>query len=189
MYTNYGMHTQLASNPGFCVLFVIVLSCYQTILVLQCKKFHWYGALSCSYYKYAITLDVLTSIKTVLLLKALIDQASTKLMRSLVNSGNDESKTHTLHRVSKQAWLSENESQAALSLTQRIQNFLDLLAFSFKDAEEYQIANYGFAGQYDVHYDQIMMDPNAPVKRDYYNTYLGDRLTTVSKDILSNPYF
>ena len=129
---------------------------------------------------------MLTSIKTVLLFKAFIDQASTKLMRSLVNSGHDESKVHTLHRVSKQAWLSENERKAALSLTQRIQSFLDLLAFSFKDAEEYQIANYGFAGQYDIHYDQMMMGLDAPIKRDSYNFYLGDRIATVSVDMLSS---
>ena len=45
-------------------------------------------------------------------------------------------------------------------------------AESTEDAELYQVANYGLAGQYDVHYDQIMMtnDPASRMqKREVFN--------------------
>ena len=66
-------------------------------------------------------------------------------------------------------------------------------AESTEDAELYQVANYGLAGQYDVHYDQIMMtnDPASRMqKREVFNAKMGDRMTTVINSAFSlNPYF
>ena len=87
------------------------------------------------------------------------------------------------YRVSEQTWITEDMSpNGAAKLTRRIEGFLDLEAESTEDAELYQIANYGLAGQYDVHYDQIMMtnDPAARLqKRELFNHKMGDRMATV----------
>merc|ERR1712156_1093538 len=87
------------------------------------------------------------------------------------------------YRVSEQTWITEEMSpNGAAKLTKRIEGFLDLEAESTEDAELYQVANYGLAGQYDVHYDQIMMtnDPASRMqKREVFNAKMGDRMTTL----------
>lgn len=89
------------------------------------------------------------------------------------------------YRVSEQTWLNEEMSpNGAARITQRIESFVGLKAYSSRDAELYQVANYGIAGQYDVHYDQVMMYNDAASniqKREIFNRYAGDRLATVSK--------
>ena len=89
------------------------------------------------------------------------------------------------YRVSEQTWITEEMSpNGAAKLTRRIEGFLDLEAESTEDAELYQVANYGLAGQYDVHYDQIMMtnDPASRMqKREVFNHRMGDRMATVIK--------
>ena len=68
--------------------------------------------------------------------------------------------------------------------TTKIEDHLDLMATSTRDAELYQVANYGIAGQYDVHYDQAMMGNSASSrmkKFEAFNIYAGDRVATVSK--------
>ena len=62
------------------------------------------------------------------------------------------------YRVSEQTWVHESMSpNGAQKITDRIESFLDLSAHSTRDAELYQVANYGLAGQYDVHYDQVKL--------------------------------
>jgi hypothetical protein len=85
--------------------------------------------------------------------------------------------------VSEQTWINEEMSpDGAARITERIDQYLDLLALSTRDAELYQIANYGIAGQYDVHYDQVMMFNDAAAalqKREVFNRGAGDRMVTV----------
>merc|ERR1739838_850816 len=67
-------------------------------------------------------------------------------------------------------------------VTARIEDYLDLMATSTRDSELYQVANYGIAGQYDVHIDQVMMSNDASSrlqKREVFNIYAGDRLATI----------
>ena len=111
----------------------------------------------------------------------MIDVASPKLKRSqMVGSKTNGSMSD--YRVSEQTWINEEMSpQGAGKLSQRIDDFLDLKATSTIDAELYQVANYGIAGQYDVHYDQVLMgQQNVMQKREVFNIYAGDRLATVS---------
>jgi hypothetical protein len=42
-----------------------------------------------------------------------------------------------------------------------------------------QVANYGLAGQYSCHYDQIMMDKKHIQNREVFNVYAGDRIATL----------
>ena len=114
-------------------------------------------------------------------MKELITKASTKLRRS---------RTGTLYgdfsnnRISEQSWVHEGESQAAKSITHRIDNFLDLSARTSVDGESFQVANYGLSGQNMSHYDQFLMDPQiegySMAKRTVFNVEKGDRLATVS---------
>ena len=58
---------------------------------------------------------------------------------------------------------------------------MNLNATSSQDAELYQVANYGLAGQYTSHYDQVLMgtSPAAIQRREIFNLYAGDRLATI----------
>ena len=88
-----------------------------------------------------------------------------------------------IFRVSEQTWLTEEMSpDGAGKLTDRIESFLGVKAHSTKDAELYQVANYGLAGQYDVHWDQIMMHNDGTSKvqrREVFNNRMGDRFATL----------
>lgn len=67
------------------------------------------------------------------------------------------------------------------SLHCRIDHFLNLNATSSQDAELYQVANYGLAGQYTSHYDQVLMGttPHSLQRREIFNMYAGDRMATI----------
>ena len=79
------------------------------------------------------------------------------LKRSSVVGGGFNSSMSD-YRVSEQTWIHESMSpNGAQKITDRIESFLDLSAHSTRDAELYQVANYGLAGQYDVHYDQVKL--------------------------------
>ena len=111
-----------------------------------------------------------------------MEAASPKLRRSEI-VGLNYNGTHDDYRVSEQTWLWEDRTSTA-ALTNRIKEYLNLNALSTRDAELYQVANYGLAGQYDVHYDQVMMfnDPASNLqKREVFNRASGDRITTVIK--------
>ena len=42
----------------------------------------------------------------------------------------------------------------------------------------FQVANYGIAGQYQVHYDQVMMNKGHIQNREIFNIFAGDRMLT-----------
>ena len=93
--------------------------------------------------------------------------------------GNRMNGTNDDRRVSEQTWLTEKDAEATARLTKRIDTFLDLEAESTTHSELYQVANYGIAGQYEVHYDQVMMDKNHMQNREVFNIYAGDRIATL----------
>ena len=73
----------------------------------------------------------------------------------------------------------ESECEGAWSLSQRIEHFLDVPAFS-PGSPEYQVINYGPAGQYSSHYDQIItehLNKSFENQRDMY----GVKAVSVSK--------
>merc|ERR1740137_359492 len=109
----------------------------------------------------------------------IITRGSPDLRRSEM-VGKQGNGTMDDRRVSEQAWLNETDTPALATLTNRIDHFLNLNSTSSQDAELYQVANYGLAGQYISHYDQVLMDVNkySLQARDVFNIYAGDRLTT-----------
>lgn len=116
-------------------------------------------------------------------IKEYIKVAAPKLKRSvMVGSGINGSLSD--YRVSEQTWINEEMApEGPGRVTIRIEDYLDLKAQSSVDSELYQVANYGIAGQYDVHVDQVMMGNDAGAnmqKREVFNHYAGDRLATVS---------
>ena len=121
-------------------------------------------------------------------MKNMLETASPKLRRSLTGAGSGNGTKASETRVSNTAWLTETISSGAHKLTQRIDGFLDLEATSMLHAENYQIVNYGIGGQYDTHFDQVMMGKSkeADIQRRYvFNREMGDRMTTVSTWVAS----
>ncbi len=86
--------------------------------------------------------------------------------------------------MSEQTWITEEQTPAAMRLTKRIDSFLDLDAMSTNASELYQVANYGLAGQYFVHYDQTMMDKRSLQAREVRTQVCPDITTVVDHENL-----
>ena len=54
------------------------------------------------------------------------------------------------YRISKSAWLKEEEDPVVATLGLRVQ---DMTGLTVKTAEELQVVNYGIGGHYDPHFD------------------------------------
>ncbi|XP_067231440.1 prolyl 4-hydroxylase subunit alpha-1 [Chanodichthys erythropterus] len=76
--------------------------------------------------------------------------ARPKLSRAKVIDPVTGQKVSAASRVSKSAWLSEDEDPVITQINQRI---ADVTGLELETAEELQIANYGIGGQYEPHYD------------------------------------
>ncbi|KAI4884388.1 hypothetical protein NFI96_011235, partial [Prochilodus magdalenae] len=75
----------------------------------------------------------------------------------------------SMARVSKSAWLSEDESPVVAHANRRIAAITGL---DMKSAEELQVANYGIGGQYEPHYDSM------PTNNSLFELQ-GERIATV----------
>ena len=115
--------------------------------------------------------------------KVIVDRASPNLKRSKtaqVEEDQQQSKLKAETRISEQTWLTEWEVPEMDRLTTRIQDFFDLNAYSTRDAELYQVANYGLSGQYTTHFDVTMIDKKSLSAREVFNIKNGDRIASVS---------
>lgn len=54
------------------------------------------------------------------------------------------------YRISKSAWLKEEEDEAVKRVSQRIE---DMTGLTTSTAEELQVVNYGIGGHYEPHFD------------------------------------
>ncbi|TRY78772.1 hypothetical protein TCAL_01746 [Tigriopus californicus] len=108
----------------------------------------------------------------------IISKSTPKLKRSQM-VGQRLNGTLDDRRVSEQTWLTEKDANATMRLTHRIDTFLDLESGSTNHSELYQVANYGLAGQYDVHYDQVLMDKRHMQNREVFNMFAGDRMASL----------
>lgn len=76
--------------------------------------------------------------------------AKPKLARATVRDPNTGVLTVAHYRVSKSAWLDEEDDLVISRVNRRIQ---DITGLSVDTAELLQVANYGVGGQYEPHYD------------------------------------
>lgn len=76
--------------------------------------------------------------------------ATPKLKRAIVRSPITGQFETADYRISKSAWLNDNEVPRLAYLTNLVNSVTNL---SMETAEEWQIANYGIGGQYDPHFD------------------------------------
>ena len=156
------------------------------------KPYYTYGPRKVEIVSFSPYIAVLHDFITESEIKSFIDVASPKLKRSQMVGNSHGNSTMSDYRVSEQTWINEEMSpDGAAKVTDRIQNFIDLMALSTRDAELYQVANYGIAGQYDIHWDQVMMENNPASnmqKRELFNYMSGDRLATVISKLYSIEY-
>ncbi|CAB4062470.1 P4HA [Lepeophtheirus salmonis] len=112
--------------------------------------------------------------------KEFINSASPNLKRSAMRGFKNGTNAVDDRRVSEQSWINE-EVPAARKLTDQINDYLNLLVDSSIHSELYQVANYGTAGHYSSHYDQVLMgsSPNDLERRNIFNIKTGDRMATI----------
>ncbi|XP_050664933.1 prolyl 4-hydroxylase subunit alpha-1-like isoform X13 [Leptidea sinapis] len=82
---------------------------------------------------------------------------------------NSESKA-VYYRISKSAWLHDDESPTIARVSRRVSHFTNL---DMSSAEELQVVNYGIGGHYTPHYDYYR--PN----EESFKDKAGDRIATV----------
>ncbi|XP_065143668.1 prolyl 4-hydroxylase subunit alpha-2 [Paramisgurnus dabryanus] len=95
--------------------------------------------------------------------------ARPKLSRAKVIDAVTGKRFSTAFRVSKSAWLSEDEDPLIAQINQRI---ADVTGLDLRTAEELQVANYGIGGQYEPHYD-------SKLSNDSDFQFRGDRIATL----------
>ncbi|XP_016393888.1 prolyl 4-hydroxylase subunit alpha-2-like isoform X2 [Sinocyclocheilus rhinocerous] len=83
-------------------------------------------------------------------IKKIKELAKPKLSRATVRDPNTGVLTVAHYRVSKSAWLEEEDDPVIARVNQRIE---DVTGLSVNTAELLQVANYGVGGQYEPHYD------------------------------------
>ncbi|XP_063046589.1 prolyl 4-hydroxylase subunit alpha-1a [Engraulis encrasicolus] len=76
--------------------------------------------------------------------------AKPRLRRATVHNPETGELTTAHYRVSKSAWLTEQDHPVVDRINQRIE---DITGLEISTAEELQVANYGVGGQYEPHYD------------------------------------
>uniref|UniRef100_A0A672JTR1 Procollagen-proline, 2-oxoglutarate 4-dioxygenase (proline 4-hydroxylase), alpha polypeptide 2 n=1 Tax=Sinocyclocheilus grahami TaxID=75366 RepID=A0A672JTR1_SINGR len=89
-------------------------------------------------------------------IKKIKELAKPKLSRATVRDPNTGVLTVAHYRVSKSAWLEEEDDPVIARVNQRIE---DVTGLSVNTAELLQVANYGVGGQYEPHYDFSRVRP------------------------------
>ncbi|XP_054611799.1 prolyl 4-hydroxylase subunit alpha-2 isoform X2 [Dunckerocampus dactyliophorus] len=90
------------------------------------------------------------------------EMAKPRLARATVRDPKTGMLTTANYRVSKSAWLEEEDGPVIARVNQRIQ---DITGLSVDTAELLQVANYGVGGQYEPHFDFSRKDEPDAFKR------------------------
>ncbi|XP_013176705.1 PREDICTED: prolyl 4-hydroxylase subunit alpha-1-like [Papilio xuthus] len=102
-------------------------------------------------------------------IKCIKDMAKPRFKRATVRSANGGVMSAD-YRISKSAWLTDEESEVVARVSQRVADFTGLTMAS---AELLQVVNYGIGGHYDSHYD-FTLKTDLP-----YESADGNRIATV----------
>lgn len=76
------------------------------------------------------------------------------------------------YRISKSAWLKDEDHEIVRTIGQRIE---DMTGLTVKTAEDLQVANYGIGGHYEPHFDFARRDE----KEAFKSLGTGNRIATV----------
>ncbi|KAG5671125.1 hypothetical protein PVAND_001339 [Polypedilum vanderplanki] len=98
--------------------------------------------------------------------------ARPKMRRATVQNHKTGELETAQYRISKSAWLKEEDHDVVKTVVQRIK---DMTGLSMETAEELQIANYGIGGHYEPHYDFARKEETNAFK----NHEGGNRIATV----------
>ncbi len=90
--------------------------------------------------------DVISNSEIEIMKKLAIPKLSRAIVRNPVTGVMETAE----YRVSKSAWLTDDEDPILPHLTKLVESITNL---TLSTAEEWQIANYGIGGQYDPHFD------------------------------------
>ncbi|ODN01138.1 Prolyl 4-hydroxylase subunit alpha-2, partial [Orchesella cincta] len=102
-----------------------------------------------------------------------------KLFRSRHRHHQDEVMDVVSHkRVSQNAWIKDWEHPLMHKVTRRVYLVTGLKAIQPKEAEDYQIANYGLGGLYVPHTDHLMNNPDKSIYSPW-ERFVGDRIATL----------
>ncbi|XP_021954740.2 prolyl 4-hydroxylase subunit alpha-1 isoform X2 [Folsomia candida] len=108
---------------------------------------------------------------------ALVELGKPKLRMSLHQNKNGTF-TKSSVRTSKSAWIKDWEDKLMIKITRRVELVSGLKAFQPKEAEDYQIANYGLGGLYVPHTDHLMNNPDKSIYTQW-ERFVGDRIATL----------
>ncbi len=97
--------------------------------------------------------------------------SSPRLRRATVQNSKTGQLETAHYRISKSAWLTENDHEVVRRVNQRIG---DITGLTTKTAEELQVVNYGIGGHYDAHYDFARKEETNAFK----NLNTGNRIAT-----------
>ncbi|KAJ2950102.1 hypothetical protein O0L34_g11444 [Tuta absoluta] len=99
------------------------------------------------------------------------NSAKPRFKRAVVHDPKTGELVPAHYRISKSAWLKDEESDVIASITRRVSDFTGL---SMDTAEELQVVNYGIGGHYEPHFDFARKFENAFKER-----FQGNRIATV----------
>ncbi|CAJ0602749.1 unnamed protein product [Cylicocyclus nassatus] len=98
--------------------------------------------------------------------------ATPKLKRATVQNAKTGDLEPADYRISKSAWLKEDEHEVVARVNRRIEDMTNL---NQKTSEELQVANYGLGGHYDPHFDFARKEE----KNAFKSLNTGNRIATV----------
>ncbi|XP_066146817.1 prolyl 4-hydroxylase subunit alpha-1 isoform X1 [Euwallacea fornicatus] len=98
--------------------------------------------------------------------------AHPRFRRATVQNSETGALETAQYRISKSAWLKEEEHKHIADVAQRV---ADMTGLSMSTAEELQVVNYGIGGHYDPHFDFARKEE----KNAFKNLGTGNRIATV----------
>ncbi|XP_065156462.1 prolyl 4-hydroxylase subunit alpha-1 [Atheta coriaria] len=98
--------------------------------------------------------------------------AQPRFKRATVQNSQTGELETAQYRISKSAWLKDNEHKHIATVSRRVQ---DMTGLTMKSAEELQVVNYGIGGHYEPHYDFARKEETNAFK----SLGTGNRIATV----------